>query len=212
MTQAQLDEQFKKVIEWAGCDVKISTKNGKPVVKIVKKEESDDDLLAGLGDLWTWPVKEPEWMKQKEKQVAQLTQKEKQLTQKEKQLTQKEKQLTQKDKQLTHKINKVERLVLMNPTRVFWNFAKDFDKNFNKWDYDKLLKKVKKVKKAITGYPVDEDDYNIWIKVYKNHIIPKLERKIENINNIELKNKLKEILNVIKYIIENTKTKNIWLA
>jgi len=206
ITKKELDEQLKKVIKWAGCDLKISKKAGKLVVTIVKKKkESDSELLAGLGDLWTWPVKEPEWMKQKEKQVAQLTQKEKQLTQK-------EKQLTQKDKQLTHKINKVERLVLMNPTRVFWNFAKDFDKNFNKWDYDKLLKKVKKVKKAITGYPVDEDDYNIWIKVYKNHIIPKLERKIENINNIELKNKLKEILNVIKYIIENTKTKNIWLS
>jgi len=40
MTQKQLDEQFKKVIENTGCEIKIENKNGKPIVKIVKKEES----------------------------------------------------------------------------------------------------------------------------------------------------------------------------
>jgi len=100
--QVHLDAHFKKAIKWAGCDVKISTKNGKSIVKIIKKEESDDDLLAGLGDLWTWPVKDPEWMKQKEKQVAQ----------KEKQVAQKEKQLKQKEKRLW----RMERVMLMNPS------------------------------------------------------------------------------------------------
>ncbi len=48
MTQKELDGQFKKVIEWAGCDIEISQKNGKPIVKIVKQKESDEDLL------WEW--------------------------------------------------------------------------------------------------------------------------------------------------------------
>ena len=80
MTQKELDEQFKKVIKSTGCEIKIENKNWKPVV-VITKEESDEDLLAGLEDMWTWPVKEPDWMKAKEQQV---NAKEQQIAQKEK--------------------------------------------------------------------------------------------------------------------------------
>ena len=70
ITQKELDEQFKKAISGAGCNVKLEKKNWKTVVVIVKNpKESDGDLLAGLDDLWTWPVKEPNWLKEKEKQM-----------------------------------------------------------------------------------------------------------------------------------------------
>jgi len=112
---------------------------------------------------------------------------------------------------VNNKLNKVKRLALMNPTREFWNFAKDFDKYFDNWNYDKLLEDAKRVKKAIS-YPVDKDDYELWIEVYKIHIIPKLQENLERVKNINIKHKLKELKKVIDYIIKNTKTKNIWLA
>ena len=80
MTQKQLDEQFKKVIENTGCEIKVENKKWKPVV-VITKQESDEELLAGLEDIWTWLVEDPDWLKEKEKQMKE---KEKQMKKQEK--------------------------------------------------------------------------------------------------------------------------------
>ena len=74
-------------------------------------------------------------------------------------------------------MKKIERLAKMNPTRTFGLFARDFDKHWSKQEYDYLLKEAKSVKKA-TKYPVDKNDYELWINVYKQDIIPKIENKL----------------------------------
>jgi L-lactate utilization protein LutC len=49
LTKRELDEQFTRVIKNAGCKAVITRENGKTVVKVSKpKQESDDDLLAGI--------------------------------------------------------------------------------------------------------------------------------------------------------------------
>ena len=162
---------------------KITWDKEKNRIIISKPKESEEDLLSGLDDLWNWPVEKPDWMKKEEKEIA------------------------KKEKE----VKKIERLALMNPTREFWLFARDFDKYFDKWKYDDLITRAEQVKKAIK-YPVDTRTYNLWIQVYKMHIIPKIKSKLKETNNIKIKDKLKKLLNIINYIINNTKTKNIWLA
>lgn len=54
LTKRELDEQFTRVIESAGCKAVITREDGKTVVKVSKpKQENNNDLLAGLslGDL-----------------------------------------------------------------------------------------------------------------------------------------------------------------
>jgi hypothetical protein len=96
----------------------------------------------------------------------------------------------------------------MNPTREFGLFARDFDKHWSKHEYDYLLKEAEKVKKAIK-YPVDENDYKLWINVYKQDIVPKLESKLTEVTDPVVRKKLEKLKTIIEYIIKNTKTKDI---
>ncbi len=183
----KLYNQIQKVMSKNGCEITWDKQNNKI---IISKSESDEDLLAGLEDLDT----NVDWLDEELKQ---------------KQAEMKQKQAEMKRKEA--KMNKVELLELMNPTREFSLFARDFDKHWSKQEYDYLLNEAKRVKKA-TQYPVDKNDYELWINVYKQDIIPKIENKLWEVKDTVVKNKLKELKSVIEYIIKNTKTADIGKA
>ncbi len=175
ITQNKLDEQLKKAISGAGCNVKLEKKNWKTVVVIVKKQkESDEDLLAGLDDLWTWPVKEPDWLKQKEKQMKQ-----------------KEKQMKQKEK-----IEYLSKLSLDFNKKIVYLL-----KNYKKLNRKEIIDELDKSDKIISKYSViwdEKERKNIleWLNVLKTiyrwdkEIKSKLEKIIKKVKESKLNSKI----------------------
>ncbi len=178
MTQQQLDEQFKKVITNEGCNVKIEKKNWKTVVVVTKKKwESDENLLAGLGDMWAWPVEEPDWLKQKERQVKQ---KEKQVKQKERQVSQEEKENYLAYQSLN--FNKLLALTL---------------KNYKTLSKNEVLWRLEELNKIITHYRViwnERERNNILEWLWALKMLYKNNRQIlKLLNDIEKKVKISEL-------------------
>ena len=198
MTQKELDEQFKKVVKSAGCEIKIEKKNWKPVV-VITKEESEEDLL------WEWWIDDLLW------DIEESADKD--TEQYHKQVVQKEQQVAQKEQQVA----KMERVALMNPTRELRDMVDLYNKELHKKyiDINKFYKKVKEAHKAILapGSYIDSDTYKIFITNWAvKMIIWDLKRNLKQPYYNKYKGKINEIINMLKDINNKSKSKDYWLA
>ena len=122
-----------------------------------------------------------------------------------KQLDEKIKELRKELRSKQIKAERAERVNKMYPTRIFRYFSLEFDNLWKQWEYDEILKYAENLYKAVKNWKVDTKVYNIWLPLYKNSILPTLEK------SPDFKWK-KRLIEIIKYIIEHTKTKDYNLA
>jgi len=178
---------IQEIITKNGC--KITCDKEKNKIIISKLKEDEEDLLAGLDDLWDWPVEEPEWLKKEKLKVA------------------------KKEKEVA----KMERVVKMNPSRTLSDMVDAYNKELDKKhiDIDNFYKIVKEAHTVILtpwSY-VDTDTYNNFITSGAlKMIIGDLKRKMRQPYYKKFEKKIKEIIKMLEDIDKKAKSKDYGLA
>ena len=183
ITQKELDEQLKKAISGAGCNVKLEKKNWKTVVVIVKKQEENDDLDV---DNLLWSI-EASANKDEEQYHKQVEEKEKQMKEKEKQMKEKEKEM--KSEKIEVKFTSSFKIVSIESNNKNININKII------LNLNTMINALKWIRKY-NFISVTKKEYNQ--RIYELNILEEFYRSYKKVNS---KNR-KEILSKIKQIKE----------